>query len=151
MQNQVEILLVEDNPYDAELTIRALRHNNLLNHIEHVMDGEEALEFLYAKGKFKGNAGNQSPRVIFLDIKLPKISGLEVLKTLKSDPELQNIPVVILTSSAQEKDIIESYKLGVNSYIVKPVEFEKLVDAIKQLGYYWLILNQSYPGYSSKP
>jgi two-component system response regulator len=151
MQNQVEILLVEDNPYDAELTIRALRQNNLLNPIEHVVDGEEALEFLYAKGKYKGNAGNQPPKVILLDIKLPKINGLEVLKTLKSDSGLKHIPVVMLTSSAQEKDIIESYNLGVNSYIVKPVEFEKLVEAIKELGYYWLILNQPYPGYSGKP
>jgi two-component system, response regulator len=145
MKDQVEILLVEDNPYDAELTIRALQQNNLINKVVHVTDGEDALDYLYVRGKFSKNNEHQAPRVILLDIKLPKVSGLDVLKTLKSDPRLKHIPVVMLTSSAQERDIVESYNLGTNSYIVKPVVFEKLVEAIKELGYYWLILNQPYP------
>lgn len=146
MDNQVEILLVEDNPYDAELTIRALRQNKLVNEIVHVSDGEEALDFLYVREKFKDRSNTQNPKLILLDLKLPKISGLEVLEKIKTDKQFRQIPVVMLTSSAQEKDIIESYSLGVNSYIVKPVAFEKFAQAVKELGLYWLILNQGYTG-----
>jgi two-component system, response regulator len=143
MQEQVEILLVEDNPYDAELSLRALRHNNIANCVVHVSDGEEALDFLLAKGKYKDYSSNRFPRLILLDLNLPRISGLEVLKILKSDSALKNIPVVVLTTSKEENDIIQSYNLGVNSYLVKPVSFDNFVNIIKELGFYWLILNQA--------
>lgn len=140
---EVEILLVEDNPNDAELALRALRKNNLANKIVVVKDGEEALDFIFANGKFKNRADVKEPRLILLDLKLPKVSGLEVLEKIKNDPVKKLIPVVVLTSSKEEKDIVESYRLGVNSYIVKPVDFEKFVDAVKDLGLYWLLLNQT--------
>ncbi len=143
MQNQVELLLVEDNPYDAELTLRALKKNNVANNVIHLWDGEEALDFLYSKGKYADHKTKNYPKVILLDLKLPKISGLEVLKALKADDKLRTIPVVMLTSSKEEKDIVESYRLGVNSYIVKPVDFEKFIETIKDLKLYWLILNQT--------
>jgi len=143
MEKDIEILLVEDNPYDAELTIRALKQSKILNHIVHLSDGEEAIDYLFSQGKFKGNVNRNKPRVILLDLKLPKVSGLEVLKKIKEDNELRNIPVVMLTSSKEEKDIAESYKLGVNSYIVKPVAFDKFADAVRDLGLYWLLLNQT--------
>ncbi|MDA3929850.1 MAG: response regulator [Prolixibacteraceae bacterium] len=143
--NQVEILLVEDNPNDAEMAIRALKKQNLANNLVHVEDGEEALDFLFAKGKFAGRQTAKAPKIILLDLKLPKIDGLEVLKIIKETNNLMHIPVVVLTSSKEEKDIIESYKLGVNSYIVKPVDFDKFVQAVGNLGLYWLLLNQS-PG-----
>ena len=139
----VEILLVEDNPNDAELALRALRKNKLANKIVVVTDGEEALDFIFATGKFSNRVDEKEPRVILLDLKLPKVSGLEVLEKIKSDPVKRTIPVVVLTSSKEEKDIVESYRLGVNSYIVKPVDFEKFVDAVKDLGLYWLLLNQT--------
>jgi two-component system response regulator len=131
---QVEILLVEDNPQDAELALRALQKHNLANHVHHVEDGAQALEFLF------GPAQNL-PKVILLDLKLPKVDGLEVLRKIKKDERTQSTPVVILTSSKEERDLVDSYRLGVNSYIVKPVEFEKFVDAVGQLGLYWLLLN----------
>ena len=141
--NEVEILLVEDNPNDAELALRALKKHNLANHVAVVTDGEEALEFVFARGKYgHRNIGN-GPRIILLDLKLPKVDGLEVLRAIKSDPRTKIIPVIVLTSSKEEKDIVESYKLGVNSYILKPVDFDKFVDAVKEIGYYWLLLNQS--------
>lgn len=139
---EVDILIVEDNPTDAELTIRALKKNNLANNIFLVEDGELALDFLYSRGKFADKSENKNPKVVFLDLKLPKVDGLEVIKEIKSDEKLKSIPVVVLTSSNEESDIIESYKLGVNSYITKPVDFEKFMLAVKELGFYWLLLNQ---------
>lgn len=142
-QNHVEILLVEDNPHDAELALRALKKNKVANQIVVVTDGEEALDFVFARGAYSQRKIENSPRVILLDLKLPKVDGLEVLKAIKSDPRTQSIPVVVLTSSKEEKDIVRSYRLGVNSYIVKPVDFDKFVEAVKSLGFYWLLLNQS--------
>jgi len=137
MQNNiVEILLVEDNQDDAELTIRALRKFNLANHLLHLQDGEEALNFLF------GSNSGLMPKIILLDIKMPKIDGIDVLRKIKSDPYRKIIPVVVLTSSKEERDILESYKLGVNAYIVKPVEFDKFVKAVSEVGFFWLILNQ---------
>ncbi|MFA6979773.1 MAG: response regulator [Ignavibacteriaceae bacterium] len=141
-QNEVEILLVEDNPNDAELAIRAMRKNNIANKVVHVMDGEEALDFIFAKGLFSDRNIENNPKVILLDLKLPKIDGLEVLKTVKSDERTKSIPVVVLTSSKEEKDIVKSYALGVNSYIVKPVDFDKFIEAVREIGLYWLLLNQ---------
>lgn len=135
MSNPIEILLVEDNENDAELTIRSLKKNNLANHLLHLQDGEEAIEYLF-------NKANNNPKLILLDLKMPKVDGLEVLKRLKGDPEKKTIPVVVLTSSKEERDIIESYHLGVNAYIVKPVEFNKFIDAVSQVGLFWLVLNQ---------
>jgi CheY-like chemotaxis protein len=141
-QNEVEILLVEDNPNDAELAVRALKKHNLANNLVLVGDGEEALDFIFARGAFKARENGNRPRVILLDLKLPKVDGLEVLKIIKSDPETKIIPVVIMTSSQEEKDMIKSYQLGVNSYIVKPVDFDQFVGAIKDIGLYWLLLNR---------
>ena len=138
----IEILFVEDNPADAELTLRAFSKSKLANKIYHVEDGEEALDFIYAKRKFAERRDSSKPKLIILDLKLPKIDGLEVLKVLKSDESTKIIPIVVLTSSKEEKDIIESYKLGVNSYISKPVDFDKFMSSVKELGFYWLILNQ---------
>lgn len=132
----VEVLLIEDNPDDAELTIRVLKKHNLANNLVHLHDGEEALEFLFAEGN------NNIPKLILLDLKMPKVDGIEVLRKIKNDPEKKIIPVVILTSSKEERDVIESYHLGVNAYVVKPVEFEKFVEAVAKLGLFWLILNQ---------
>jgi CheY-like chemotaxis protein len=142
-QSEVEILLVEDNPNDAEMAIRALRKSNIANHMVHVADGKAALDFIFGRGAYSGRDVESGPKVILLDLKLPKVDGLEVLKAIKSDPRTKIIPVIVLTSSREEKDIIESYQLGVNSYIVKPVDFDKFAEAIKGLGYYWLLLNQS--------
>ena len=142
-QSVVEILLVEDNPQDAEMAIRALKKNNLSNNVVHVTDGEEALDFIFARGAYSGRNIESGPKIILLDLKLPKVDGLEVLKIVKSDERTKMIPVIALTSSSEEKDIIESYRLGVNSYIIKPVDFDKFVEAIKGLGYYWLLLNKS--------
>jgi CheY-like chemotaxis protein len=142
MNNEVEILLVEDNPQDAEMAIRALKKNNLANNLIHVKDGEEALDFIFARGKFSDRKGKSNPKVILLDLKLPKVGGLEILKEVKSDPNTKMIPVVVLTSSKEENDMVESYKLGVNSYIVKPVDFDKFINCIKDLGLYWLVVNQ---------
>ena len=140
--NEVEILLVEDNPTDAELTIRALKKRNLANSLEWVKDGAEALEFIFATGKYADRNINHVPKVILLDLRLPKVDGLEVLQKIKSDERTKMIPVVIITSSKEEKDITESYKLGVNSYISKPVEFENFSESVAKLGYYWMLLNK---------
>jgi two-component system, response regulator len=138
----VDILLVEDNLNDAELAIRALRKYNLANNLVHVKDGEEALEFIFAQGKYAGRNIGDRPRLMLLDLKLPKIDGLEVLQAVKADPRTKLMPVVVLTTSKEENDVIESYAFGANSYIVKPVDFDKFIDAVKELGCYWLLLNE---------
>jgi two-component system, response regulator len=142
-QSEVEILFIEDNPHEAELTIRSLKQHNLANKLKHIDDGEEALEFIFSKGKYIDNHGLQQPKLILLDLKLPKVDGLEILRQVKADETTRNIPVVVLTSSKEERDIIESYKLGANSYIVKPVSFDSLSKAVYEVGLYWIILNQS--------
>lgn len=139
--HEVEILLVEDNPHDAEIALRALKKNHLANNVLVVHDGAEALDYLYKQGKFKNSQIINHPRVILLDLKLPKVDGKEVLRKIKSDPVKRIIPVVVLTSSKEEKDVVESYHLGVNSYIVKPVDFDKFVEAVRNIGLYWLLLN----------
>lgn len=138
----VDILLVEDNPQDAELTIRAFKKHHLTNHIFVAEDGAEALDFIYTRGKFTDRDINQIPKVILLDLKLPKISGLEVLKTLKKDSRMHTIPVVVVTSSAESPDIRAAYDFGANSYVVKPVDFEHFSEAMSALGHYWLLVNQ---------
>jgi len=135
----VEILLIEDNPNDAELTIRALKKSNLTNNILHLKDGEEAITYLFPEIEPHRHT---APKVILLDLKLPKVDGIQILKRLKSNEHTKVIPVVVLTSSQEERDIVESYKLGVNSYVTKPVVFEKFISAVSNLGLYWLILNQ---------
>jgi two-component system response regulator len=140
-ESVVEVLLVEDNPQDLEMELRALRKANLSNHIQVVRDGAEALEFIFCEGAFAGRNINEPPKVILLDLKLPKVDGLEVLERIKRDPRTKAIPVVVLTSSKEQSDIVESYALGVNSYLVKPVKFESFVSAVEQLGLYWLLLN----------
>ena len=138
----VELLLVEDNPQDVELTLTALKEHHLANRVHVVRDGAEALDFVFAAGAYAGRRLDAPPRGILLDLKLPKVSGLQVLERLKSDPRTRTIPVVVLTSSREEPDITPCYTLGVNSYIVKPVDFEQLIGAARQLGFYWLLLNQ---------
>lgn len=138
----VEILLVEDNPNDVEMALRAFKKNKLANSIFVVEDGEEALNFIFTKGKFAERGEKNLPKMILLDLKLPKVDGLEVLREIKGDENTKVIPVVVLTSSKEESDIVESYKLGVNSYIVKPVDFDKFVNTVKDLGFYWLLLNE---------
>lgn len=140
---EVEILLVEDNPADVELTLRALKRNNIANKIIVVNDGEEALDFIFARGAFSDRNVENGPKVVILDLKLPKVDGLEVLRAMKSDPRARIIPVVVLTSSKEETDIVESYRLGVNSYLVKPVDFDKFVESVRILGFYWLLFNQA--------
>lgn len=142
MIDQVEVLLVEDNIHDAEMTIRSLKKVNLANNLVHVKDGEEALDFIFAQGKFAGRDMGSAPKVILLDIKMPKVDGIEVLRRIKSHESTRTIPVVIMTSSKEEQDIISSYQLGVNSYVVKPVDFEGFAKAVSQLGLYWLLTNQ---------
>lgn len=139
----IDILLVEDNPQDAELAIRALKKSNLSNNIFTVTDGAEALDFLYCKGKYEGRQSLNKPKVILLDLKLPKINGLEVLAKIKSDQSLKKIPIVVVTSSKEDPDIKEAYELGANSYVVKPVDFDKFIDSIQNLGYYWLLVNHT--------
>jgi two-component system response regulator len=141
--NSLQILLVEDNINDAELTIRALKKNNLANELIHLKDGAEALDFIFAQGKYLERKMSDLPNVIVLDLKMPKVNGIEVLKRIKSDERTKRIPVVMLTSSKEDPDIQECYNLGVNSYVVKPVEFEHFVKAVSNLGLYWMILNQS--------
>lgn len=142
-QDRVDILLVEDNANDAELTIRHLKKNNMANNLFHVKDGEEALDFIFSMGKFAThNDAMQRPKLILLDIQMPKVNGIQVLQKIKADVRTQAIPVVILTSSKEDPDLQKCYALGANSYIVKPVNFESFADAIKNLGFYWLLLNQ---------
>ena len=140
-ENGVEILLVEDNPNDVELALDALRVQKLANRIQVVRDGAEALDFIFRTGTY-ANRPNSQPKLILLDLKLPKINGLEVLQRIRSDPHTKTIPVVVMTSSREERDLVESYNLGVNSYIVKPVDFEQFTEAVRHIGYYWLRLNQ---------
>lgn len=142
----VEILLVEDNPNDVKLTLHALKANHIANRVEVVRDGAEALEFLFCTGRFAERKIQNGPRVILLDLKLPLVDGLEVLRRIKADERTRAIPVVVLTTSREERDIVESYKLGVNSYILKPVDFEQFTEAVKHLGYYWLLMNQPPTG-----
>ena len=138
-----EVLLVEDNPADAELTVRALRRHNLANIIHIVRDGQEALDYLFCTGPYADRNPRHSPRIILLDLKLPKVDGLEVLKQIKSHPDTRTLPVVVLTSSQEERDLVESYRLNVNSYIVKPVDFNQFSESVRQLGLYWLLLNKT--------
>ena len=139
--SSVDILLVEDSPHDAELTMRALRKGNLANRITWVKDGAEALEFIFREGAFAGRP-DQNPKLILLDLKLPKVNGIEVLKRIKADERTRVIPVVMVTSSAEGRDITESYKLGVNSYVVKPVEFEQFSETVGKAGLYWMLVNK---------
>ena len=145
MEPRARILLVEDDPRDVELTMTALEEYNLTNEVVVVHDGEEALDYLYCRGKFESRI-NQNPAVMLLDLKLPKVDDLEVLEKVKSDEKLRMIPVVVLTSSHEEKDMVASYKLGVNAYVVKPVDFHEFVNAIKELGVFWAIINEPPPG-----
>jgi two-component system response regulator len=140
--NEVEILLVEDNPYDVELTLTALKENNLTNKVHVLNDGAEALEFIFATGAHAERNIKNIPKVILLDLKLPKVNGLEVLRRIKSDERTKKIPVVVLTSSQEERDVVGSYNLGVNSYIIKPVDFNKFIDAVAKLSLYWVLLNK---------
>lgn len=141
-QSPVEILLVEDNPSDRKLTLHSLERHKVTNHIHTVQDGVEALDFLFRRGAY-AQREEGVPKVVLLDLKLPKVSGLEVLRQLKADPSTASIPVVVLTSSREDSDIAACYKLGVNSYIVKPVDFDKFSESVRQLGLYWLLLNQA--------
>jgi two-component system response regulator len=139
------ILLVEDNPDDELLTLRALRRHRLTNTIDVVRDGAEALDYLFGQGDFQGRDRSKQPQLILLDLKLPKVDGIEVLRSLRADPRTQLIPVVILTSSKEENDLISGYRAGVNSYIVKPVDFDQFSDSVRQLGFYWLLINEPAP------
>ena len=141
-ENIVDILLVEDDPHDAELTIMTLQEHNIINNIMHVKDGAEALDYLFGKGDYVNRDTSVLPKVILMDLKLPKISGLDVLKEIRRYDKFKDVPIVILTSSSMETDIVESYKMGVNSYIVKPVNFKNFVDSVNQIGYYWMFLNK---------
>jgi CheY-like chemotaxis protein len=143
LTDPVEILLVEDNPQDLELALRALEKAKVSNRIQVARDGAEALDFIFGEGSHAGRQLSNGPKVILLDLKLPKVDGLEVLKRLKTDARTKMIPVVILTSSKEQRDLVESYALGVNSYIVKPVNFERFAEAVRDLGFYWLLLNQA--------
>jgi two-component system response regulator len=141
--DEVEVLLVEDNPHDAELTLRALKKHNLANQVHWVRDGAEVLKFIFAQGAYAGRDINRKPRLMLLDLKLPKVDGPEVLRQIKLDPRTRAIPVVILTSSHEDRDLDECYRLGANSYIVKPVEFEAFLKAVAEIGFYWLLLNKN--------
>lgn len=143
--NEVEILLVEDNPHDLDLTVRALKKGNLANRVTTVRDGAEALDFVFCRGKYASRNILDGPRVIFLDLKLPKVDGIEVLRAIKTDPRTHRIPIVIITSSAEERDRVKSYELGANSYVVKPIEFDDFMKTITDLGFYWLAVNTPPP------
>ncbi len=141
----IEILLVEDNAADVELALHALRKNNLANRIHVARDGEEALDFLFCRGRYTNRSFNHAPKLVLLDLKLPKVDGLEVLRQLKGDPRTRPIPAVIMTASKEERDIVNGYQLGVNSYIQKPVDFDKFRETVRQLGFYWLVVNEPPP------
>ena len=145
-----EILLVEDDPKDVELTLAALEEHHLANKVVVARDGTEALDFLFRRGQF-GDRPRGQPVVVLLDLKMPKVDGLEVLRQVKDDPALKTIPIVVLTSSRQERDVVESYNLGVNAYVVKPVAFDSFVDVVKQLGLFWVLTNETSPGTISGP
>jgi two-component system response regulator len=142
ISSAVEILLVEDNPNDVKLALHAFQKQHLANKIHVARDGAEALEFIFSTDRYAHRASEDSPKMILLDLKLPLVDGIDVLRRIKADPRTRMIPVVVMTSSHEERDLVESYKLGVNSYIVKPVDFEQFMDVIRRLGYYWLLLNQ---------
>ena len=146
LPNEVEILLVEDNAHDEELTLRALKERNIANQVFVARDGAEALDFFFGDGSHPWHEIGIVPRVILLDLKLPKVDGLEVLRRLRADARTRGLPVVVLTSSREERDMVSSYKLGVNAYVVKPVDFHEFVNAIKELGVFWAIINQPPPG-----
>ena len=146
MTGDARILLVEDDPQDVELTLRAFRSENVQSRIEVLRDGEEALDYLFCRGDYKARSSDQPPTLVLLDLKLPKIGGLEVLQQIKSDERLKMIPVVVLTSSHEEKDMMRSYSLGVNAYVVKPVDFHDFVNAVKELGVFWAVINEPPPG-----
>ena len=141
--DEVEIVLVEDNPDDAELTLRALKKSNISNHIIHLEDGAEALDFIFSKGKYTDRKNNAKPKIILLDLNMPKVNGIDVLRKIKSDESTKTVPVVVLTSSREDPDVQICYKLGANSYIVKPVGFENFTKAISELGLYWVLQNYS--------
>ena len=141
MHGEVDILLVEDNPDDLELTLHALRREHLANNIFTVRDGEEAVEFLFCNGRFAGRSFDHPPRLVLLDLKLPKLTGLEVLKLIKNDPRTKAVPVVVLTASREERDLVASYNLGANSYIQKPVDFDQFREIVKSTGLYWIVIN----------
>jgi two-component system response regulator len=143
LDNLVDILLVEDNPNDVELTLHAFRKNQISNRIHTARDGAEALDFLFGTGAYQHRSPALGPELVLLDLKLPLVDGLEVLRRLKADPRTRRIPVVVLTSSREDRDLDECYRLGVNSYIVKPVDFQQFTEAVRQVGLYWLLLNQS--------
>jgi CheY-like chemotaxis protein len=149
MTDLKSILLAEDNPNDVELTLEALAQHNLANQVVVVEDGAEALDYLYCRGKYQDRSSG-NPAVVLLDIKMPKVDGLEVLRTIKSDPALKALPVVLLTSSREDRDVIDGYELGVNAYVVKPVNFPEFIDAVKKLGVFWAIINERPKG-SGKP
>ncbi|GAB4562486.1 MAG: response regulator [Rhizobacter sp.] len=138
-----EILIVEDNPLDVEMTLRGLRKANIVNRIHVVRDGAEALEFIFCEGAYAARRMEDAPRFVLLDLKLPKVDGLEVLARMKADERTRSIPVVMLTSSKEQRDLIESYQLGINSYIVKPVDFDNFIQAAREIGTYWLMLNET--------
>ena len=139
---QIEILLVEDNAADAEMTMRALRRNNIVNKLHWVKDGAEALDYMFRTGSYSSRDRASSPRLIMLDIKMPKVDGIEVLRRLKADAATSSVPVVVMTSSNEERDVVETYRLGVNSYIVKPVEFEDFLETVAKIGLYWMLTNR---------
>jgi len=140
--NEIEVLLVEDNPRDAEMTLRTLRKRNLVNQVVHVKDGQEALDWLFGTGPYAGRDPTLRPKVVLLDLKLPKVDGLEVLRAIRANERTRVIPIVVMTSSLEDRDVVESYKLGVNSYVVKPVDFDSFSAAVAELGHYWLLTNQ---------
>jgi len=142
-QEQVEILLAEDNPEDAEMTLRALRRNNLANKLHWVKDGAEALDYLFCTGAYAGRDASRPPKLVLLDIKMPKVDGIEVLRRLKANAATSSIPVVVMTSSDEERDVFESYRLGVNSYIVKPVQFDAFIETVAKIGMYWVLTNRT--------
>lgn len=143
---QVEILLVEDNPHDAELTMRSLKKGQLLNKVLWVKDGQEALDYLNRSGVYSGRAADDQPRLILLDLKMPKVDGVEVLKRIKSDERLRSIPVVVMTSSSEPPDVVQCYQFGVNSYVVKPVELGEFMEAVAKIGMYWIMTNRGVQG-----
>ena len=145
MNEVPDVLLVEDNPRDAELTMRALKKRGVTAAVFHVKDGAVALDYLFGRGEFAGRDPRDQPRLVMLDLKLPKVDGIEVLRTIRGDERTRGLPVVVLTSSAEDRDVVEAYRLAVNSYIVKPVDFENFSDAVAQLGLYWLLLNRAPP------